>query len=376
MKQLRTYWPLVVFGVLLINYLIWGRALAGSVIAGKAPDWVQTLADAFYHRLSAERNRLDLNYLLRKADQVLLRLGFVMLAGSLLVWSVRRNPAFRRKLHAPVLYELSNKRMVLLQGICMLGLVSFCFTWGTDYEAYEKLSGFYQPVGLLSVLHAEFPTAAILYWCHVLMLAMAVMIAFNLQKKLSGRAWLAYLPLFLLYLYLQAFFFSFEKTDHRFAPLFWLLLSLLIWSFRPAGPANNGQWLGVARIALAGQYLLSGLEKVFTSGPQWASAETLRVHILNSQVPAGMAIVEMDWLLSLLAIGTAVLQLGFISQLWWPGSRWLWIGGALAFHLGSWLLLDIGDPLSPWVFGLLFFGPWETKAATRVPARDGDGHLH
>ena len=359
MARLRWLLPLLLFALVVGVYLLWGRALALAIIEGNGPESLQSLVESLYPRLLAERHRLDAAYLLSKADQVFWRTGFTYLLGLAGLWLWSSREAFRRKLTEPFAITLDTRPYFTLLGITMFAIGIYVLPWLGDFATYETIEGFYRPVGLLKVIFGTYPGANTLEWLWYLMGWILMVQWATCWQRVHLRY--AHILLFLVFVLLQGVFFSFEKTDHRFAPLFWILLCLAVASLQKPSPTHNGQWLTLTRLALAGQYLFSGLEKLFTSGLDWAAPATLRFHLLAGQMPLGLAIADMDWLLVLMATGTLLLQLGFISQLWWPRSRWWWIGTAAAFHIGSWLLLGIGDLFSPWMFALVFFMPWERK---------------
>lgn len=362
MKRSSLIWILTLasWAVLCGLYLLWGRALALELVKGSGPEGLQALAEQLYPRLVVERERLPLHFFAGRTDQILYRASLVLFL-LYLGFGLRWGDAFRRKLQAPLQVDISTQSRQWLERLFWGALLFFTWDWAIDLYQYERLAAFYKPVAWLRLMHPVFPAADWLAVVQGIMVVAIGVVAFRRKPQ-----WV-YWVITLSYLYLQAFFFSFEKTDHRFAPLTWVLLILALW---PWAKLKQAKGLGLIRLALAMQYLAAGLEKLLSAGTDWVAAEALAAFIIQYEQPAGMALLEYGWLLSLLALGNLLFQLGFVSVLWWPRLRWWWISLALCFHTGTWLLLGISDLLNPWVFCLVFFLPWEDRGwrATRDKA--------
>jgi hypothetical protein len=66
-------------------------------------------------------------------------------------------------------------------------------------------------------------------------------------------------------------------------------------------------------------------------------------------------------------LGSSILFFGFVFQLLsplqWRFQKWGYVNvfGGLIFHVGTWLLFNVGGWQSPWIFMLLFLWPTNQK---------------
>ncbi len=111
-------------------------------------------------------------------------------------------------------------------------------------------------------------------------------------------------------------------------------------------PSSRYGWpIRLLALATATTYLLSGIAKLRLSGLDWFDPETLRNHIAYSATrielvggptpPAASWVIDRSWLLTSMAIGGLAVELGAPFALLARRFRDLWIGSAIAFHLGT-----------------------------------------
>jgi hypothetical protein len=154
---------------------------------------------------------------------------------------------------------------------------------------------------------------------------------------------------------IQGYFFSFGKTDHGFATwtyVAWLMPLLASPKSKPA------LWpLSLMQLVVAGAYLMAGIEKLLISGPGWVSAEGFRLHLQLHATKVGLWVATNDVLCLLLPLSVICWQLSFPVVLSGFGLRWLWLLFGLFFHIGTYLLMDIGGWVSPWWVLYMVFVP-------------------
>lgn len=96
-------------------------------------------------------------------------------------------------------------------------------------------------------------------------------------------------------------------------------------------------------------YLFGGYAKLFHVGPEWISAENIRLLLLDfNQVNQdvvfnrlGPWIAARPWASLLTAVFGMAMDFGFIAMLFWPRSRRVILPLALVFHLGIMLTMNI-----------------------------------
>ena len=184
------------------------------------------------------------------------------------------------------------------------------------------------------------------------------------------------------------------KVIHNDVPLMLCLLPLALyprataraWTLaRPLGLRTSSEWRGEARgeafgwpvrlamITIALAYFFVGFQKLRYSGIEWATSDNLRWVLYaasDSQAhPNALALFVADraWLAHLFAAATLVIEVGFPLVLFWPKSRWFFISGAIALHLGIGLTMRLD--YSSWALtDLIVFVNWPTVVDRLAPA--------
>jgi hypothetical protein len=94
------------------------------------------------------------------------------------------------------------------------------------------------------------------------------------------------------------------------------------------------------RFLFAGIYLYSGVAKLATAGIGWASAATVRNHILVAGLDPALRSGASDWLVAhpglcaALAAGILIFEVGFVLVVFVPGLRRPAVAAGLALHAG------------------------------------------
>ena len=123
-------------------------------------------------------------------------------------------------------------------------------------------------------------------------------------------------------------------------------------SSRPSGGASlvgpaYGWPIRTAMLMVALAYLFVGLQKLRFSGLDWMTTENLRwVLYASSDSQAdpnqiALFVADRSWLVHLFAIGTIVVEVGFVFCLPFRSLRWVFVPAAVSLHLGIWLAMDL-----------------------------------
>ena len=73
------------------------------------------------------------------------------------------------------------------------------------------------------------------------------------------------------------------------------------------------------------------------------------------QAPIGLWLLQFEALIAILPFGTLFFQLGFISIVFYPKLRWVFLPMGILFHWGTFALLGVGWWIHPWQVAYLFF---------------------
>lgn len=105
-------------------------------------------------------------------------------------------------------------------------------------------------------------------------------------------------------------------------------------------PSRRFGWPVRAGIfVVAASYFFTGLAKVISSGPAWITSDNMRFILYRAaddpRAPTdavSLFIADRPWLATLCAAGTIVLEIGFLSVLFWPWIRPWFVLASLALH--------------------------------------------
>lgn len=334
---LSTFLYLLIFR----KYVIWAYE-------GSAPDWIENLMEFIYPRFIVEKQRFDLSFFINKADQVVIRLNLVLFVTALYLY-LKSKTYFKSAINTFWSFEVSPVQQKWLINIFYAGVIFYCHDWHLDLRHYNTLKAFYQPILLFKVLNLKFIDYNLLALFSLLLLISATLVIFNFKTFLNS------VICAVAFVMLQGYFHSFEKIDHNFVTLTLAVILMPLFIQERKGP--NDWPLRLIQLSLAGTYLFSGLEKVFTSGFTWAESDTFKAYLYMHQAPLGLQVMEIPLLTVVLPAAALVFQLGFPLIFFFYRYRILFILTAVAFHIGTVLLFNIGDFTNPWMFTLIFFLP-------------------
>lgn len=331
------------YGFLLRNWVI-------QVYQDAAPDFFANLVNATYPRFAVEKHRFPVDFFLKKADQIFIRGTFVLFIVGLI--SLGRKQKIWDKLTQK---QYSKQHAQLLSLLFYTGLLYYTWDWIFDLQQLSALQGFYKPVFLFKLLHLPLLSG----WLFTIVYGVFIISVLGvIILRYPGFSWVVAI----LFIIMQGYYFSFEKVDHGYATLTYatLLMPFFITELSQQTRKQNIQtWsLPVIQTAIAGAYLLAGLEKIFTGGFSWATAHTFRTYLSQHPTPLGEQVAESELLCTLLPVGALLFQLGFILMLFFPRLRYIFIPAGILFHVGTVLLFNIGAYFSPWIFVYIFYINW------------------
>jgi hypothetical protein len=253
---------------------------------------------------------------------------------------VRRLAAFRIAVVAYALVAVSSNRHVL------------------RYAAVDRT--FYRPLLLLRIL--GLPRAGVAAMTALYLLLVAALVCALLGLATRPALWIA-APLFTWWF---ATFYSFGKVSHNTATFVVALFALAI---GPAGRAYSldrllarrrrpgrhqppprdpdrdelaGWALRVVMVLVVLAYVFSAYAKLRTSGLGWIHGGALEKGITHYQHPGLLlAVLEHRWLVRAILSATLLVEATAWLLFFRGRVRDAWVAGAVAFHLGSLLLLGI-----------------------------------
>lgn len=351
---------LLIGGMILIYFLVI-RDLVKAAYNGTAPPWFNDMVQTFYPRFFVEKHRFDLAFFLGKADQIILRASLAGLIAMSVLFCNRKSGDFHEKLYRFWNTKTSFRNVSILR-ILYFGLMLLIFKdIYADLLALSKASLFYRPIFLYKLLGIGFPSETAILVIYVVLILSCAAAIFNIYPVISGTIAVAD------FIYIQGIIFGFEKTDHGFATFTYagLIMPFLLYERWKANKSElqyqEGWPLQLIRTLIVSGYLFSGLEKLFISKFQWATASTFRSYLLMQPTPSGLWVASSDFLCQILPLLALLFQLGFVLVLFHKKWRYLLLPAGLLFHFGVYLLFNVGGVLNPWILAYIFFLDWDFK---------------
>jgi hypothetical protein len=249
------------------------------------------------------------------------------------------------------------------------------------------------PIPLFELCHVPLMSAAAFHALHYVLLAALFLTAFGAFTRFSATvAWIA----FFFYMGTYLGFTKSPHTNYVVHSTNIVVFVLLILSLAPKigcygfdGWRSRGwRWscrgqLGQAaalvsawptqliKLALGIAYFGAGYCKIVTN-IFWADGETLQAHLMSKHLlldcELGASIAQNYWLCLALGIGTLVLELTFVSVVYFPRLKWLYVLGSLSFHTAIYLTMKINF-FPFFCCTLLIFLDWTTLTALAASLR-------
>lgn len=228
---------------------------------------------------------------------------------------------------------------------------------------------FYVPIHLWGWIIPSFPDLWVLWLLLFVVVSCSTFLLWAIQKTRSSSLFWFALPIPMVWMVLLASFFGFSKIDHTYSTMYLgtCMLPVLVYSFE-----RSVSYLFSVRILQAficGSYFFAALEKAFLSGWHW-------IDPLHFQQLAYLHPTKINgWISTMPGLGSGLLVAGFVFQLLtifqWRFAFWGYVNlvGAIVFHLGNWLIFNIGGWQSPWIAMVVFLWPGWLKQAKAIPDR-------
>jgi hypothetical protein len=356
-RKLFLLWAILIVIIPLV-YLFAGRELIVSAISGKAPDWFAYVITVIYPRFSVEKHRFDLLFFLSRADQVIIRFCLLQigLLGFALLYNYR--VAFHNQVHNFWNSQISVRQGYWVKMLFYLVMLFFTYDWFYYINLVRPAAVFYKPLLLFSISGIGFPSVTLtgLLFCILILSYTAVLL--DIKPVLSA---VVATVLFLLF---QGWLFSFEKIDHAYSTLTYAALVMPFLMHEHTKAAKLGQhtqagWPSqLICVCIAVVYFMAGLEKLLIAGVDWVNPESFRSYLYLHQAPAGLWVAKSDVLCTVLPLFAMLFQLGFVFILFYPRLKTLILLSGIAFHIGTYMLLEVGWYINAWVMTYIFFIDW------------------
>lgn len=216
----------------------------------------------------------------------------------------------------------------------------------------------FEPLLLFSFFETSFPLEYFIQVIGILLFAASAILVLVKWEVNDFKPLILSIFIFLAWTYLLSLFFGFGKIDHTYSSLYMGLLGMVFCRYYVLNDSQNSSKAYLLFQAFIWScYFFSGLEKVFLSGYQWFQSGHFQ--ILCHLHPTGLCeVLEKQPIVGELLL---ILALSFqlLSCLQWRFPKWGYVNvfGGIAFHLGTWLVFDVGGWQSPWIVMLLFLWP-------------------
>jgi len=337
-------------GVIQLLYFLVLKPMTVLAYQDQAPDWFSWTLNFLYPRFGVEKQRLGSEFFESKVLQLNLRATLAIVVFFLIFYWNRMNLPRSSRLIDFWNRTTTHSNIQIMIILFFLGVLFYTGTWYWDLKQYWLIKDFYRPILIYEVLQIPLISPA---WALTLCLIMALSC---LAVMINFRPIYFSIISLLVFLFLQGFFYCFEKYDHRFTTLTYaFMLMPLVIKFGSKSD-NPPAWpLSLIQLMIGMVYLLAGLEKVFSSGLGWASAQTFRAYIELHQAPMGLLLASNNLVMSVLPKFALIFQFGFWLILLFPRIKIPFLIAGILFHWGSVFLFNIGDLLTPWIFIYFFF---------------------
>ena len=216
----------------------------------------------------------------------------------------------------------------------------------------------FQPLNQFSFFESAFPPEYYIQLTGILLFGATAILVLAKWKENNITPLLLTIFIFLVWTFLLSLFFGFGKIDHTYATLFAGIMGMIVCRisiFQKQDTVDQGYRVFQAFIWSC--YFFSGLEKISMSGFEWFQANHFETICKFHATDLCLAISTYPFL------GTAIMLAGIsfqlLTPLQWRYPKWGYVNvfGGVVFHLGTWLLFDVGGWQSPWIIMLLFLWP-------------------
>jgi hypothetical protein len=321
--------------------------------------WVYEL----YPRLQTEKWRFSNSFFLSKATQLLIRITLVLnIILGLYIYKIFISKKITNTYHRLIDQSIQRKFIPYITILLYTCLLLVVYNAIIEFKALILFSPFYKPTGIGKLFLPAFPSLFILW------LIYSALIGSIIAVIVFPKKWMASSIAVIAFIYYQLILFGFGKYDHGYSTLTYALLiyPFFLWETEQSKENSVPAWsIVLIQWMICLSYFYCGLEKIFTSGPEWFYGDNLQQHLLIHETTLGLQLASYPILCKFLSFGVVALQLSFIALPFRKNLVYILLPSGILFHTAAWLLLDAGGLFNPWWGVYLFFlfplQPQETK---------------
>jgi len=215
----------------------------------------------------------------------------------------------------------------------------------------------FQPLAQFSFIDT-FPLEYYIQLTGILLFGATAILVLAKWKEKEIMPLLLTIFIFLTWTFLLSLFFGFGKIDHTYASLFAGIMGMVVCRISIFQNTDNAtQGYRIFQAFIWSCYFFSGLEKISMSGFDWFQENHFEIICKFHATDLCVAISSNPISGSIIMLAGISFQL--LSPLQWRFPKWGYVNvlGGLVFHLGTWLLFNIGGWQSPWIIMLIFLWP-------------------
>ncbi len=220
----------------------------------------------------------------------------------------------------------------------------------------------FQPLAQFSIVESSFPLEYYIQLTGIFLFGATAILVLVKWKEKDPIPLLLTIFIFSAWTFLLSLFFGFGKIDHTYASLYAGIIGMIVCRIAIIqNQENAGQGYRIFQAFIWSCYFFSGLEKISMSGLAWFDGKHFDQICQNHSKELCNSISSNP------ILGSTILLLGIgfqiLSPLQWRFQKWGYINvfGGIVFHLGTWILFNVGGWQSPWLYMLLFLWPANQK---------------
>jgi hypothetical protein len=362
MKKSKRFLYIILFINVFVQAVYWLFLKEEILLVYKNPQlassWFVNMIDTFYPRFFTEKHRFSIEFFLGKAEQILIRFAFLSILTLFFYYRevISRLVVLNKStIHHFWNVTVHRNKVIFLQAFLAIVWIYESFTWYKSLKLLSRAVEFYEPHVLLKWI--PFPSEEqLFYWFTGLYLAILT----SFWKKWATQCWILAVCIILI---LQGFLYGFGKIDHTYATWGYvsMLIPFLLVEIKKETKEIQAWGLRLMQLVVACVYLQTGLEKLMIAGFTWFELQTLQTHLLSHPTALGLWVAQSDTLCVFLSIMTIVFEVGFISIMVSPKSKYIFLLMGVLFHTGTFVLMGVGGFPSLWwlVYVIWFLGEKE-----------------
>lgn len=313
-----------------LGYILLGRAWLIDQL-GNPESWLTVWLSNWYPGLATRLLAGNMQAIFERADTFPWRIWMVLLLSySAIQWL----PRFIRNIQIPIDREAANTLLVAWLTVQTF----FTYDLWIDLLLRSDYSALYLPLPVWKWMVPHFPSEAGL---HVLFVVYLVGLLAITNQKWSTIGLTVSWAMFLL---LQVLQMGFGKIEHTYISFTLSGIWLIVFQRN-----KETRFLMLAQLTVALCYFFAGVEKFLIKSGQWWADGALSDYsslIAANEFPAWAEWVMLIWVI-FFQLSAPFFVLGGYGRIF----AWQ----AIIFHISTYLLMDVGGLVSPWLAALLIF---------------------